>query len=327
MICMLGYRILQRFICKYRYILLFFFVFTFLFASEGLPGQTKVEYVNYINKYSRLAVEHMKKYNIPASVTLAQGILESGAGTGDLALRSNNHFGIKCHRGWSGPTVYAQDDLPNDCFRKYKNVEESYNDHSDFLLSSSRYSSLFQLPITDYKGWARGLQRSGYATDKTYANKLIRIIEDYELYRFDNKKEKGRTSTGSSREKGKSKEREEARPVRMKRQAYITHGLVYVEAVDGDTFESIAEEFGFNEKDLLKYNEVSEGFPLSRGNFVYFQKKKTRADKFYSFHTVQVGESMYMISQKYGIQLRNLYRLNKKSYEYIPAEGDVLKLR
>ena len=241
----------------------------------------------------------------------------------DLARRSNNHFGIKCHRGWSGSKVYAADDTPNDCFRSYSRVEDSYQDHSEFLVGSVRYSSLFELSITDYKGWARGLQKSGYATDKAYANKLIKLIEDYELYRFDDKKYR----RGVSRSEREAIRSAESSSASWTHQPYITHGLVYVIAVEGDTFGSIANEFGFNEKDLLKYNEVPEDFPLSEGDIVYFQKKKTRADKPYDYHTVQVGESMYSISQIYGLQLRNLYRLNKKSYEYIPEEGDILKLR
>jgi len=315
---------MQNLLYKYNYILPFFVVLSFLFGAAELSGQTRVStYEAYIDRYSGLAIEHMDKYRIPASITLAQGILESGAGMSDLARRSNNHFGIKCHRGWDGPSVYAADDLPNDCFRKYDRVEDSYQDHSEFLLNGGRYGTLFQLSVTDYKGWARGLQKSGYATDRAYANKLIKLIEDYELYRYDDK----RYRKGISRSERDSRRRAETAQVNWTHQPYITHGLVYVIAVKGDTFGSIAEEFGFEEKDLLKFNEVPEDFPLSEGDIVYFQKKKSRADKPYEFHTVQVGESMYSISQQYGIQLRNLYRLNKKSYEYIPEEGDVLKLR
>src|SRR5690554_113417 len=309
---------------KYSYIPQFLLLLSFLFISFALKSQSTLNtYQVYIDKYSDLAIEHMDKYRIPASITLAQGILESGAGLSDLARRSNNHFGIKCHRGWSGSKVYAADDSPNDCFRSYAKVEDSYQDHSEFLVGGSRYSGLFDLSITDYKGWARGLQKYGYATDKAYANKLIKLIEDYELYRFDDKKYRkgvGRRERDAIRQK-------EASIATWKHQPYITHGLVYIIAVDGDTYGSIANEFGFNEKDLLKYNEVPEDFPLSDGDIVYFQKKKSRADKEYDYHTMQVGESMYSISQLYGIQLRNLYRLNKKSYEYVPEEGDLLKLR
>lgn len=309
---------------KYRTILPFFLFLSFLFVPAILTGQQKVStYVAYIDRYGGLAVDHMEQYRIPASVTLAQGILESGAGMSELARRSNNHFGIKCHRGWNGAVVYAADDSPNDCFRSYESVEESYRDHSEFLVAGVRYRVLFDLSITDYKGWARGLQKSGYATDKAYANKLIKLIEDYELYRFDDPKYRKGVS---------SREREERRRIEASRaiwehQPYITHGLVYVIAVSGDTYSGIAREFGFDEEELLRYNEVPADFPLSEGDIVYFQKKKARADKPYLFHTVQVGESMYSISQKYGIRLRNLYRINKKSYEYVPEEGDLLKLR
>ncbi len=303
---------------KYKYILYVYFVLSTLFFSAGVYGQTRIKaYEAYIKKYSDIAVEHMQKYRIPASITLAQGLLESGAGMSDLARYSNNHFGIKCHRNWRGPAVYAPDDGPNDCFRKYKTVEDSYRDHAEFLAYGSRYKVLFDLSITDYKGWARGLQTTGYATDKAYANKLIKLIEDYELYRFDDK---------NYRKKYKEESKSLAHEG-WKHQPYKTHGLVYVIAVEGDTYASIAEEFGFKEKDLLKYNEVPKGFPLNEGDIVYFQKKKSKADKPYYQHVIQVGESMHGISQKYGIRLRNLYRLNKKNYDYVPEEGDVLKLR
>lgn len=305
---------------KYTYI----FVFFFLFAAIKTYGQVRNRvYEDYITKYSSIAVEHMERYKIPASIKLAQGLLESGAGMSDLARRSNNHFGIKCHRNWTGQRVYAADDLPNDCFRKYSRVDESYRDHSEFLVAGGRYRDLFNLSVTDYKGWARGLQKSGYATDKAYANKLIKLIEDYELYRFDDKKyRRGVTKTQRVQQRAK-----EVAQVTWRHQPYKTHGLIYVIAVEGDSYASIAREFDFNDKDLLKFNEVPEDFPLSEGDIVYFQKKKARADKPYFEHVVQVGESMYSISQKYGIQMRNLYRLNKKNYEYIPEEGDILKLR
>ena len=164
--------------------------------SAGAESQRKLtSYQKYISKYSDLAIQHQKKYRIPASITLAQGLLESGAGQSDLARRSNNHFGIKCHSDWRGGRVYHDDDLRGECFRKYKRVEDSYDDHSRFLAERSRYERLFKLNIKDYKGWAKGLQKCGYATDRAYANKLIKVIEDYELYRFDSGKRKKKTST------------------------------------------------------------------------------------------------------------------------------------
>ena len=179
------------------------------------------------------------------------------------------------------------------------------------------------MSITDYRGWARGLQKSGYATDKAYANKLIKIIEDYELYRFDNKNYR----RGLTKKQKSDIKNQQISQANWTHQPYITHGLVYVVARYGDSYAGIANEFGFKEKKLLKYNDVPEGFPLNDGDIVYFEKKKARADIPYTEHVVQIGESMHSISQKYGIQMRNLYRLNKKSYSYVPEEGDLLKLR
>ncbi|WP_165020531.1 MULTISPECIES: glucosaminidase domain-containing protein [unclassified Dysgonomonas] len=275
-------------------------------------------YDDYIDTYKGIAIDHMKKYKIPASITLAQGLLESGAGKSSLTQSSNNHFGIKCHNDWKGEKVYKADDTPNDCFRKYKKAEESYDDHSRFLAEKPRYKNLFALEITDYRGWAKGLQQAGYATDKAYANKLIKLIEDYELYQHDRQ--------GKSASKIK-KEEERFIQQNYKHTPYKTHNLVYVLAQDGDTYEAIAVEFGFKPKDLYKHNEVPEGFPLKAGDLVYFEKKKSKADKPYYEHTVQVGESMHSISQLYGIKVKNLYKMNKKDFEYVPEEGDVLKLR
>lgn len=272
-------------------------------------------YDDYIDTYKHIAIDHMKKHKIPASITLAQGLLESGAGKSDLAVKGKNHFGIKCHSDWRGKKMYKQDDNPNDCFRVYGSAEDSYEDHAQFL-KKQRYSSLFELKITDYRGWAKGLQQCGYATDKAYANKLIKVIEDYELYQHDKK------SSGKNVEK-----EEEVVTVLYKHTPYKTHNLIYVIAQDGDTYEAIAAEFTFKVKDLYKWNEVPNGFPLKSGDIVYFEKKKSKADKPYYDHVVQVGESMHSISQKYGLKVKNLYKMNKKDFEYVPVEGDVLRLR
>lgn len=293
---------------NYTLLLILFFA-----ASVSLHAQSKRSklYDDYIDKYSNTAVQHMQKYKIPASITLAQGLLESGAGQSTLAAHGNNHFGIKCHTEWRGATMRKTDDRPNECFRKYKKAEESYEDHSLFLTERSRYNFLFDLQTTDYKNWARGLQTAGYATDKAYANKLIKLIEDYELYQYDR-------TTGK---------REEPVVKTYKHTPYLTHGLVYIFANRGDTYESIAQEFGFNVKDLYKYNEVPKNFPLSQNDMVYLERKKRKADKPYYEHVVRVGESMHSISQRYGMQVKNLYKMNKKDYEYVPVEGDILKLR
>ena len=196
-----------------------------------------------------------------------------------------------------------------------KLVEDSYDDHSRFLAERSRYERLFKLNIKDYKGWAKGLQKCGYATDRAYANKLIKVIEDYELYRFDSGKGTKKTST-----------KKQNLPV-FNYQVYRTHGLIYVYAKDNDSFDQIARSMGFKAKQLMKFNEVPEDFPLQEGDIVYLEKKKKKADKPNYDHVVQVGESMHSIAQMYGIQIKSLYKMNKKDKDYIPEEGDVLKLR
>ena len=296
-----------------RIFCLLFFIAT---LAEAATQRKIPSYEKYIKTYSALAIEQQKKYKIPASITLAQGLLESGAGQSDLARRSNNHFGIKCHSDWRGGRVYHDDDLRGECFRKYKRVEDSYEDHSKFL-KRSRYDRLFQLKITDYKGWARGLQKCGYATDRAYANKLIKVIEDYELYRYDT----GKVHKLTRQEKKKLKY-----PT-VKYTIYRTYGLLYVYAKENDSFDQIAQNLDFPVKDLKKFNEVPEDFPLQKGDIVYIEKKKKKADKPNYDHVVQVGESMHSIAQKYGIQIKSLYKMNKKDKDYVPKEGDVLKLR
>ena len=284
-----------------RIFCLLFFIAT---LAEAATQRKIPSYEKYIKTYSALAIEQQKKYKIPASITLAQGLLESGAGQSDLARRSNNHFGIKCHSDWRGGRVYHDDDLRGECFRKYKRVEDSYEDHSKFL-KRSRYDRLFQLKITDYKGWARGLQKCGYATDRAYANKLIKVIEDYELYRYDT----GKVHKLTRQEKKKLKY-----PT-VKYTIYRTYGLLYVYAKENDSFDQIAQNLDFPVKDLKKFNEVPEDFPLQKGDIVYIEKKKKKADKPNYDHVVQVGESMHSIAQKYGIQIKSLYKKNKSGID------------
>lgn len=297
-------------------ILSFLLILSFTAPVFGASQRKVPAYEKYIRQYGNLAVQHQKKFRIPASITLAQGLLESGAGQSELARKSNNHFGIKCHSDWRGGRVYHDDDLRGECFRKYKNPEQSYEDHARFLADRPRYASLFKLRVTDYKGWARGLQKCGYATDRAYANRLIKIIEDYELYRYD-------TAKGN---KGNSGNKKPAAVV-SRYTVYRTNDLLYVYSNGKDSFDDIAASLGFRVKDLKKYNEVPEDFPLQKGDIVYLEKKKKKADKPNYDHVVQVGESMHSIAQKYGIQIKSLYKMNKKYKDYIPEEGDVLKLR
>lgn len=290
--------------------------------SFGLSAQMRWNqaYQQYINQYKDLAIEQMQKYRIPASITLAQGVFESGAGKSSLAIKGNNHFGIKCH-GWRGATVYYDDDAKNECFRAYRNAYESYEDHSRFLLSGQRYSRLFQLSITDYKGWARGLKAAGYATNPRYADRLIEIIQLYRLYEYD--RAKGYNKFYARHSKDRPADGSMLHPI------YEFNDNYYLKARAGDTFKSISEEVGISARALARYNERDRRDVLSEGDIVYLKKKRTKAPKSYKgrIHYVRAGESMYSISQLYGMRLKNLYKINRLSPYYQIKVGDGLKLR
>ena len=277
-----------------------------------LQAQTRnKQYEAYIKKYRELAVEEMKKYHIPASITLAQGLLESGAGQSALARKSNNHFGIKCGSDWYGKTVSHDDDARGECFRAYKHPKDSYEDHSKFLAGRPRYASLFNLNINDYKGWARGLKKAGYATNPRYADQLIGIIELYELYKYDDKNYLKWIKKNPN-----------------PHQTYIANGLLYIVVRAGDSWKSISQEFDISQKKLRKYNDLYKGYALQVGDILYLEKKNKKADKEHIVHVLRAGESMYSISQKYGIRLKNLYKLNKMDEDDpAPKIGTILRLR
>lgn len=272
-------------------------------------------YQDYFDKYKDLAIEQMQKHKIPASITLAQGVLESAAGRSELALKGNNHFGIKCN-GWTGRRTYHDDDERGECFRAYNNVYESYEDHSVFLTTRKRYSSLFQLSMTDYKGWARGLKACGYATSPTYATKLIDIIQLYRLYEYDKSPRYHKFQTQQI-EHGDL------------RHIYAFNKNYYVLARRGDTFRSIADEVGISYRKLASYNERDKNDVLEEGAVVWLMKKRSKAPKSYKgrLHVVQPNESMYTISQIYGIRLKKLYKMNRLSPDYQIRVGDRLRIR
>lgn len=203
--------------------------------------------LQYIKKYAPLAVLEMHKYDIPASITLAQGILESGNGRSRLASKSNNHFGIKCHVGWKGAKVYHDDDEKGECFRKYKYVQSSYKDHSEFLSGRRRYASLFKLRKSDFKGWAKGLKKAGYATDKKYPKKLIKIIEEYKLYEFDKFREKDLKKL--KKETNKKHTKTAINPKKSTQEFY--------KVKKGDTLYSIARKFNTTVAIIKKVNALT----------------------------------------------------------------------
>lgn len=297
--------------------------FLLVLLCVGMPVSAQRRntlYNKYIKEYAPMAVEQMERHKIPASITLAQGLLESGAGRSRLAREGNNHFGIKCH-GWKGKTIREDDDERNECFRAYRTVEDSYEDHSKFLKGGKRYAFLFELKITDYKGWAKGLKKAGYATDRSYANRLITIIEDYELYKYDNK-------GMSKREARRWQKLLKKKPwLANPHQTYLANGLVYVVARDGDTFRLLGGEFDVSWKKLVKYNDLHEEYTLEAGDIIYLKKKNKKAQKPYKEYIVRDGDSMHSISQKFGIRLKNLYKMNKLDGDYVPEVGDKLKLR
>ena len=244
-----------------------FFVALAMFMSSavsfGQQAQWNARFQTYIDQYRDLAIEQMLKYKIPASITLAQGLLESGAGKSQLATRGNNHFGIKCH-GWQGRTVYFDDDATQECFRAYNNARESYEDHSRFLVRNKRYNSLFSLKMTDYKGWAHGLKSCGYATSSTYANKLINLIELYKLYDYDRAKGYDKFMATNS---GHHQQDALLHPINKYNKNY------FLQARKGDTFESIGKEIGISGKKIAKYNERGYKEPLEENEIIWLKKK------------------------------------------------------
>ncbi|MCF0207908.1 MAG: glucosaminidase domain-containing protein [Bacteroidaceae bacterium] len=294
------------------------FFLLFLFSLSTFAQRRNSDYDAYINKYSAVAVEQMKLYRIPASITLAQGLLESGAGKSTLAVRGNNHFGIKCH-GWSGGTIYHDDDESGECFRSYSNAKESFEDHSQFLLKE-RYKRLFSYDLKDYRSWARGLKACGYATSPTYAESLISIIERYELYRFDSNKNSGSQAPSTVNSQQSTVNSHTIR---------YNNGIPYVLAQRGDTYKTIAKEVGKSYRKLAKYNERNAKDALEENEIVYLKKKAKKGEKKYKamVYLVKEGDSMYSISQHFAIRLKYLYRLNGLTPDAKISVGQRIYLR
>ena len=304
-------------------------VAAFLALSAG-----KNPRIAYIEKYAPLAVSEMKRTGVPASITLAQGLLESDAGLSALASKGNNHFGIKCHNDWRGKNMKVDDNAPGECFRVYPSAEASFRDHSDFLRSRDRYKSLFELKSTDYKGWARGLRKAGYATDPGYADKLITLIEDYRLYEYD---AKTKVSVQPPREVETPKavplevvERKYRESVRfaLSRSVYEQNGVPFVYSSEGESYRSIASSNGLFLRELLRFNDLQEERALEPGTVVYLARKKAQAAPGVMKYVVgEDGETMRGISQRFGIRLAALQKMNPALIGYRLEEGDTIILR
>lgn len=296
----------------------------------------------YINKYSVLAVQEMYRSGVPASITLAQGMLESGNGLSELALKGNNHFGIKCHNNWTGGKMYHDDDAKGECFRKYSHAEHSYRDHSDFLRFRDRYKFLFDLDITDYKGWAHGLKKAGYATDPSYPAKLIKLIETYNLHEYDKKpstygkpepvqvqvKVAPPKSPSQMEQPQKiSESQKENLHFTVSREMYSQNGVPFVYSVEGETYKSIAKTYGLFHKEILKMNDLTGDEVLRPGTVVYLQAKKKKAAKGIDMHFIDGEETLRDIAQRYAVRLSSIYKINGFTPAFVPRSGDCIRLR
>lgn len=303
-----------------RYILslLLFAVGIALFAQR-----TNQAYWTYIDKYKDWAVEQMREYRIPASITLAQGLLESNAGRSRLATQANNHFGIKVGGSWTGPYIVQSDDRPDDRFRKYRSARESFVDHSKFL-QQKRYQGLYHLSPTDYKGWAKGLKAAGYATSPSYAEALIRIIEMYNLHQFDTGKYRSVKSAQST------VQTEAVDEFFLRHKVYQNNKNEFIIVEVGDDMATISKKLGLSLRKLYKYNDLPRDYSPTAGDIIYLKKKRKGASKDFKhnpIHIVEVNQSLHDISQLYGIRLESLCKLNGWDEPQAVEVGDILRIR
>lgn len=297
----------------------------FLFSISSMASWAQMRwnqtYQLYINQYKDLAIREMLQYRIPASITLAQAVFESGAGRSRLARLGNNHFGIKCH-DWTGRTIAEDDDALGECFRAYDHPLQSFEDHSKFLVNSSRYRRLFSLSMQDYRGWAHGLKACGYATNPRYAHKLIELIELYKLYVYDSARSYDHAMVEYSGNQTVINQAKPLHPIAIFNKNY------YIRARRGDTFKLIGEEIGVSYKKIAKYNERDKDDALTEGEIIFLKKKRKKAPKAFKNrpHVVKNGESLYIIAQIYGMRLSSLYKLNDFTPDHTIHVGDVVRV-
>jgi len=292
-----------------------------------VPGN-KISREEYIDQYKSIAIKEMELFHIPASITLAQGILESANGNSALARYANNHFGIKCHKGWNGKTHHMDDDAKDECFRKYNDPFESFKDHSIFLSTRDRYAFLFALEITDYKGWSRGLKKAGYATNPKYPQLLIKIIEDYQLYRFDDPNYQAIAINKKTKRKNAQSTSEDFKSITIganNRAIFSNNDVKFIYARKGDNFYNIAKDFNIYTWQVFRYNDLKKKDHVYEGQMIYLEKKKNKATQ--NYHIVEPGETLHDISQHYGIRLKKLCKYNSldKNAKLFPDQK--LKLR
>lgn len=311
-----------------------FVIILSVFVAINVMGQAQNKrFLEYISKYKHLAIKEQYLYGIPASITMAQALIESNAGQSMLAVKGRNHFGIKCGSNWTGKTILKDDDNIQDCFRSYNKVIESYEDHSQFL-KRSRYASLYNIPLKDYKAWARELKRLGYATDPNYANKLIKIIEDYNLNDliYESYVDDGSISGEIATNEGNEQVRRNTADSTFDYSDLLTKTknngrTCYILKKDATIAEVAAAINKRNINTLLYYNDMFEDFTLKAGTFVYVSKKRNKGDERYRSYNVKEGDSMHSISQHFGITLKALYKINNLTYGTPATEGMTLFLQ
>lgn len=296
----------------------------------------KITPEQYINQYKDVAIKEMKQYGIPASITLAQGCLESNFGNSMLAVKANNHFGIKCHSDWNGKKIFQDDDKKNECFRHYKSAWESFRDHSEFLKKQSRYAFLFEYDILDYKKWAYGLKKAGYATSSTYPQRIITIIEKYYLAQYDkgvstNNVMADNNSKPIKNKYHKSKQRKNYQDDfsfnPFGRDIKMNNGIKYITAKANDTYYKIAEEMEMMKWQIYKYNELPKDAEIHEGQIIYLQPKHRKAEHGQNKYIVKEGDTLYRISQQFGMKSKKLRRKNNLTPQDTVKAGDVLWLR
>ncbi len=304
-------------------------IFTFLFASSYtiVAQPVKTSRVEYIEKYKFLAIRQMKLSGIPASIIMAQACLESDNGNSRLAVEANNHFGIKCQRSWTGPSIRHDDDALQECFRKYETPEGSFTDHSDFLRYRDRYAFLFNFPIDDYKAWAVGLKKAGYATNPQYAELLIKIIEDNKLYDIDKTPEIIKLATPTQIEQAQTVDIDHY-SITIGRKRFKRNGVQYVLARNNDSYENIAIDVDLSEKRVRGYNDNTvKGSEPAAGDVVYIESKQVKTTEKLPLHIAEEGDTMLGISQRYAIKLKYLYKYNRMKAGQEPEAGQEIYLR
>ena len=318
--------------------------FASFFIFVLAKAQSSADIHSYISQYKQIALEQERQYGIPASITLAQGILESGAGTSLLSRKANNHFGVKAYGGWNGPVYLAWDDeRTKSRFRKYTSPTESYRDHSRFLKDNSRYRSLFTHSVYDYRAWAIGLQKAGYATAGDYAKALIGFIDAYKLYAFNGgvKLRAGKTVTitrqvsvsqpvfESDCVMDDAEESEEEKDVVSVVQKFVVDikDVRCTVLYPGESILSISQKYDIPQSKILEYNELSSADGLKEGDIVYLEKKKRKYSGVLDTYRVKANETLYGVSQQFGIRMASLAKINDMNIFSILKEGDVLNLQ